>query len=47
VGRPRATWRDEVGKDAGMLGLRSWCATAMNREEWRKVLKEARILYEL
>jgi hypothetical protein len=23
VGRPRARWRDEVGKDARMLGLRS------------------------
>jgi hypothetical protein len=24
VGRPRARWRDEVGKDTRMLGLRSW-----------------------
>jgi hypothetical protein len=47
VGRPRARWRDEVGKDARMLGLRSWWATAMNREEWRKLLKEAKTLYEL
>jgi hypothetical protein len=30
VGRPRARWRDKVGKDARMLGLRSWWATAMN-----------------
>jgi hypothetical protein len=47
VGRPRARWRDEVGKDARMLGLRSWRATAMNRKEWRKLLKKARTLYEL
>jgi hypothetical protein len=33
VERPRARWRDEVGKDARMLGLRSWWVTAMNREE--------------
>jgi hypothetical protein len=32
VGRPHARWRDEVGKDARMLGLRSWLARAMNRE---------------
>jgi hypothetical protein len=38
VGRPRARWRDEVRKDARMLGLRSWWATAINREEWRKHL---------
>jgi hypothetical protein len=24
VGRPRARWRDEVGEEARMLGLRSW-----------------------
>jgi hypothetical protein len=24
VGRPRARWRDDVEKDARMLGLRSW-----------------------
>jgi hypothetical protein len=43
----RATWRDEVGEDARMLGVWSWWATAMNREEWRKLLKEAKTLYEL
>jgi hypothetical protein len=30
VVRPHARWRDEVGKDARMLRLRSWWATAMN-----------------
>jgi hypothetical protein len=30
VVRPHARWRDEVGKDARMLGIRSWWATAMN-----------------
>jgi hypothetical protein len=45
VGRPRARWRDEVGKDARMLGLGRWWATAMNREEWRELLKEAKSLY--
>jgi hypothetical protein len=44
VRRPYARWRHEVGKNARILGLRSW-ATAMNREEWRKLLKEAKTLY--
>jgi hypothetical protein len=47
VGRQRARWRDEVGKDARMLGLRSWWATAINRDEWRKLLSEAKTIYEL
>jgi hypothetical protein len=46
-GKPRARWRDEVGKDTRMLGLRSWWARAMNREEWRKLLMEAKTLHEL
>jgi hypothetical protein len=44
VGRQRARWIDEVGRDARMLGLRSWWATAMNRKEWRKLLREAKTL---
>jgi hypothetical protein len=36
-----------VGKVARMLGLRSLWATAMNKEEWRKLLREAKTLYEL
>jgi hypothetical protein len=47
VGRPRARWRDEVGTEARMLGIRSWWAKAMNREDWMELLKEARTLYEL
>jgi hypothetical protein len=35
TGRPKAPWREEVGKDARMLGIRSWWSTVMNREEWR------------
>jgi hypothetical protein len=33
VGSLPARWRDDVGKDARMLGIRSWWATAMNHEE--------------
>jgi hypothetical protein len=46
-GRPKARWREEVGKDARMLGIRSWWCTAMNREEWRQLSREARTLTEL
>jgi hypothetical protein len=46
VGR-RARWRDDVGKDARMLGIRWWWETVMNREKRRKLLKEAKTLYEL
>jgi hypothetical protein len=47
MGRPKAHWREEVGKDAKMLVIRSWWSTAMNREEWRQLLSEVRTLTEL
>jgi hypothetical protein len=47
VRRLRARWRDDVGKDARMPGVRRCWATAMNGEEWRKLLKEAKTLFEL
>jgi hypothetical protein len=33
TGRPKARWREEVGKDVSMLGIRSWWSAAANREE--------------
>jgi hypothetical protein len=39
--------REDAGKDARMLGIRSWWSTAINREEWRRLLREARTLTEL
>jgi hypothetical protein len=49
TGRPKARWREEAGKDAIILvlGIRSWWSTAMNRGEWRRLLREARTLTEL
>jgi hypothetical protein len=47
VGRWYTTWKDEVRKDARMLGTRIWWATAMNQEEWREFLIQAKTLCEL
>jgi hypothetical protein len=33
TGRPK-TRREEVGRDARMLGIRSWWSIAVNRNEW-------------
>jgi hypothetical protein len=35
------------GKEARMLGKRTWWATAKDREECREFLNEAKTLYEL
>jgi hypothetical protein len=40
VERTRARWRDEEGKDARFLGIRSCWVAVMNRREWKEGLKE-------
>jgi hypothetical protein len=47
VGKPYTRWNGKVVKHARMLGIRSWWATTMNQEEWRKLLKKVKALYEL
>ena len=38
--RPRLRWEDGVEVDAARLGCRNWTIVALNREGWRKLLKE-------
>ena len=47
TGRPKARWKEEVGKDAIMLGIRTWWSTAMNGEEQRQSLRDAKTLTEM
>ena len=40
-GRLRLRWEDGVKEDAAKLERRNWTVVALNREGWRKLLKEA------
>ena len=40
-GRPRLRWEEGVEEDVARLGCRNWKVVALNREGWRKLLKEA------
>ena len=40
-GRPRLRWEDGVEEDAPRQGCRNWKTVALNREGWKKLLKEA------
>jgi hypothetical protein len=42
-GRPRLGWEDVVEEDVARLGCRNWKIVALNREGWRKLLKEAEV----
>jgi len=44
VGRPRTRWADVGQRDAlQLLGIRGWKRTAENREEWRRLMREAKV----
>jgi hypothetical protein len=43
VGRPRTRWADVVQWDAlQLLGTRGWRRRAANRDEWRRLMREAK-----
>jgi len=43
VGRPRTRWADVVQRDAlQLLGTRGWRRRAANRDEWRRLMKQAK-----
>jgi hypothetical protein len=46
-GRPRKRWIDEVEEDLKIMGIVNWHAVAKDRQEWRKILLEAKVHNEL
>jgi len=43
VGGQRTRWADVVQRDAlQMLGIRGWRRRAENRDEWRRLMREAK-----
>ena len=43
VGIPRTRWADVVQRDAlQLLGVRGWRRRAANRDEWRRLMSEAK-----
>jgi hypothetical protein len=43
VGRPRTRWVDVVQKDAlQLLGIRGWRRRDVNRDGWRRLMREAK-----
>jgi AAA+ ATPase superfamily predicted ATPase len=47
TGRPRKRYLDDVEDDLEQLGVRGWRRKASEREEWAKILKEAKALQGL
>ena len=47
VGRPKLRWEDGVDQDMRLLEVKNWKRVALNRDEWRKLLKKVRVHHGL
>jgi hypothetical protein len=41
-GRPRKGWREEVGRDLQVLGVRRWRELVTDREKWSGIVRQAK-----
>jgi len=47
VGRPRLRWMDDVREDLRRMGVTNWTITTHRRDDWKMVVKEAKVLQGL
>jgi len=47
IGRPKTRWEDDVLEDIKSININNWKKVAQNRDSWKKVVEQARILYRL
>jgi len=47
IGRPKTRWEDDVLEDIKSMNVRNWKKVIQNRDSWKKVVEQARILYRL
>jgi hypothetical protein len=42
-GRPKLWWLDSALKDVNLLKVETWWKKALDRNIWRKIIKEAKV----
>jgi hypothetical protein len=46
-GKPREGWKEEVGRDLQVLGVRSWRELVTDRKKWNDIVRQAKAHSEL
>ena len=47
IGRPRLRWLDDVEDELWGMNVKRWRLKAMDREKWKIIIREAKILNRL
>jgi len=47
IGRPKTCWEDDVLEGIKSINIGNWMKVAQNRDNWEKVVEQARTLYSL
>jgi hypothetical protein len=47
VGKPRPRWLESVETDLRKTGVTKWSCKTQDREQWRTILKEAKVHQEM
>jgi len=47
TGRPKTRWEDGVLEDIKSTNVRNWTKLAQNKDSWKKVVHQTRILHRL
>jgi len=45
IGRPKPCWEDNGLENIKSINVSNWKKVAQNRDSWKKVVEQARILY--
>jgi hypothetical protein len=47
VGRSAVGWLDSFGEDLQTMGVRDWRPKSQDRDQWRAIVKEAKVKHGL
>ena len=47
IGRPKTRWEDDVVENIKSINISNWKKVSQNRDDWKKLVEQARTVYRL